>query len=113
MADEQADAILQQYNQARAYLEQTLEKEAEGKIKNNRRLQDEVKQKVEGYKQAVADINGCLQAMLLDRHRLPTIGESDLTAIPVSVEPEAFDFNSNFSAVSDSADVGDAWEAEI
>ena len=86
MADEQADAILQKYNQARAYLEQTLETEAEEKIKSNRRLQDELEQKIEAYKQAIAGINSCLQAMLLDRHRLPPIEESHSTAIPVSVE---------------------------
>ncbi len=107
MADDQSDAILQQYNQARAYLEQTLEKEAEEKVNSNRRLQDEVDQKIEAYQKSVAGINNCLQAMLLNRHQLPGIGESDLMAIPVSVESEAFDFSSNSIAVSDSADVAD------
>jgi hypothetical protein len=110
MADEQADAILQQYNQARSYLEQTLEKEAEETIKSNRRLQDEVEQKIEVYQQAVAGINSCLQGMLLNRHQLPTIGESDLIAIPVSVESEGFDVSSGFAAVSDSDDVVDGLE---
>jgi replication fork clamp-binding protein CrfC len=113
MADEQADAILQQYNQARAYLEQTLEKEAEEKIKTNRRLQDEIEQKIETYKQAVDGINSCLQGMLLNRHQLPVIGEADLTQIPVSVESEAFDFSSNFASVSESIQVADSVEAEI
>ncbi len=112
MADEQADAILQQYNQARAYLEQTLEKEAEEKIKTNRRLQDEIEQRIETYKQSVDGINSCLQGMLLNRHQLPVIGEADLTQIPVSVESEAFDFSSNFVAVSDSVDVPDSLKAE-
>jgi replication fork clamp-binding protein CrfC len=107
MADDQSDAILQQYNQARAYLEQTLEKEAEEKINSNRRSQDEVEQKIQAYQQSVAGINSCLQAMLLNRHQLPVIGESDLTPIPVSVESEAFDFSSNSTAVSDSVDVAD------
>ena len=113
MADEQADAILQKYNQARAYLEQTLEKEAEEKIKSNRRLQDEVEQKIDVYKQAIAGINSCLQAMLLDRHRLPRIEESHSTVIPVSVESEGLDFSSNSDAVSDSADVVDSLKADI
>jgi hypothetical protein len=111
MADEQADAILQQYNQARAYLEQTLEKEAEEKIKNNRRLKDDVEQKIEAYNQAVSGINGCLQGMLLNRHQLPVVGESDLIAIPVSVESNGFDTSSNFANTSNSGDVGEAIEA--
>ena len=101
MADEQSDAILQQYNQARAYLEQTLEKEAEEKINSNRRLQDDIEQKIEAYKQSISGINSCLQAMLLNRHQLPIIGGFDLTAISVSLESEAFDFNSNSTAVLD------------
>jgi hypothetical protein len=113
MADEQVNAILKQYNQARSYLEQTLEKEAEETIKYNRRLQDEVEQKIEVYQQAVAGINSCLQGMLLNRHQLPTIGESDLMAIPVSVESEGFDISSNFPSVSDSDDGADALESEI
>ncbi|HEY9631754.1 MAG TPA: dynamin family protein, partial [Coleofasciculaceae cyanobacterium] len=112
MADEQADAILQQYNQARAYLEQTLEKEAEEKINSNRRSQDEVEQKIEVYKQAVTGINNCLQEMLLDRHRLPTIMESDLTAVPISVESENFEISSTFASVSDSAEVADVLKAD-
>jgi hypothetical protein len=101
MADEQADAILQQYNQARSYLEQTLEKEAEETIKSNRRLQDEVEQKIEVYQQAVAGINSCLQGMLLNRHQLPIIGEADLMAIPVSVESGDFDVSASFGRFAD------------
>jgi len=113
MADEQADAILQQYNQARAYLEQTLEKEAEEKIKSNRLLQDDVEQKIEVYSQAVAGINSCLQGMLLNRHQLPVIGESDLTTIPVAVESKDFDISSNFANGLDLGDVADVIEAEF
>jgi hypothetical protein len=51
--------------------------------------------------------------MLLNRHQLPTIGESDLIAIPVSVESEGFDVSSGFAAVSDSYDVVDGLESEI
>ncbi|MEW6496180.1 MAG: dynamin-like GTPase family protein [Cyanobacteriota bacterium] len=104
MAGEQADTILQQYNQARAYLEQTLEQEAEEKIKSNRQLQDEIEQKIADYNQAVTGINSCLQAMLLNRHQLPVIGESDLTASPVSVESNGFDVNQTVVSVSDDAD---------
>jgi len=82
MADKQADEILQQYNQARAYLEQSLEKEAEEKINRNQRLLSEVEQKIDTYNQTVSGINSCLQAMQLYEHLLPVIGQSD--TIPVS-----------------------------
>lgn len=108
MADEQAEAILQQYPKARAYLEQTLEKEAEEKIKLNLKLQDEVEQKIADYNQAVSGINSCLQGMLLNRYQLPVVGESDLKAIPSSVESEDFDFSSNLTAVSNSVDAAEA-----
>ncbi|GET42168.1 dynamin-like GTPase family protein [Microseira wollei] len=74
MAENQADDILQQYNQARAYLEQTLEKEAEEKISRNRRLLSEVEQKIAVYNEAVAGINNCLEAMQLYERQLPVIG---------------------------------------
>jgi hypothetical protein len=108
MADDQAEAILQQYPKARAYLEQTLEKEAEEKIKHNRKLQDEVEQKIADYNQAITGINSCLQGMLLNRYQLPVVGESDLKAIPNSVESDAFDLSSNFTAVSKSVDGSEA-----
>ena len=113
MANEQADAILQHYNRARAYLEQTLEKEAEEKINSNRRLQDEIEQKIAIYNQAIAGINSCLQGMLLNRHQLPAIGESDLTAILTSFESAGLDSSLNSSADADSVNVIDSRAAEI
>jgi len=86
MAEQQADDILQQYNQARAYLEQTLEQEAQEKIDSNRRLQSEVEQKIEAYNQAVAGINSCLEAMQLKyEHQLPEIAKSDSIPVPDSI----------------------------
>ena len=76
MAEKQADEILQQYNQARAYLEQTLEKEAEEKISRNRRLLSEVEQKIAAYNEAVLGINSCLEAMQLYERQLPVIAAS-------------------------------------
>jgi replication fork clamp-binding protein CrfC len=85
MAEQQADEILQQYNQARAYLEQTLEQEAQEKIIRNQRLLSEVKQKIEAYNQALAGINSCLEAMQLKyEHQLPVIAEADF--IPPNLE---------------------------
>ncbi|MBO3459491.1 dynamin-like GTPase family protein [Aetokthonos hydrillicola Thurmond2011] len=81
MADQQADEILQQYNQARAYLEETLEKEAKEKILNNQRLLGTVEQKIELYNSAVLAINNCLQAMQLYDHLLPLIEGFDSQTI--------------------------------
>ncbi|WP_066383264.1 MULTISPECIES: dynamin-like GTPase family protein [unclassified Anabaena] len=77
ITETQADEILQQYPQARVYLEKTLQKEAEEKIANNRRLLDAVEQKIEAYNLAVSNINGCLQAMQLYEHLLPVINMSE------------------------------------
>jgi replication fork clamp-binding protein CrfC len=81
-ADKQADEILQQYDRARAYLAQTLEKEAQAKIDNNQRLQGDIKQNIDVYNAAVSSINACLEAMQLSRKRLPIISESDLSVLP-------------------------------
>ncbi|MEA5619372.1 dynamin-like GTPase family protein [Cronbergia sp. UHCC 0137] len=80
MAEQQGDYILQQYPQARAYLEKSLEQEAEEKIANNERLLNVVKQKIEEYNSAVSGINSCLQTMQLFDHLLPLIGEGDIIA---------------------------------
>lgn len=85
-AGQQAEAILQQYSEARTYLEQTLEKEAEAKIANNQRSQDNIQSKIAAYNQAVAGINYCLEAMKLDREKLPPIRESDLNFVLVNPE---------------------------
>ncbi len=78
MADQQADMILQQYDQARDYLGQTLEQEAQEKIARNVRLQGEIKQKIATYNQAVSGINHCLQSMQVYEHQLPLISEETL-----------------------------------
>ncbi|AFZ56299.1 dynamin-like GTPase family protein [Anabaena cylindrica FACHB-243] len=78
MGEKQADDILQQYPHARAYLEKTLEQEAEEKIANNQRLLSQVARKVEEYNTAVTGINSCLQAMQLYEHLLPIIGEEEV-----------------------------------
>jgi replication fork clamp-binding protein CrfC len=75
MADRQADEILQQYPQARAYLEKILEQEAEEKIANNRRLLNIVDENIAVYNSAVSSINSCLQAMQLYDRLLPVIGD--------------------------------------
>lgn len=107
----QANEILQQYNHARTYLEQTLDQEAEAKIDGNRRLLSEVKQKIEVYNQAVFGINNCLRAMHLYDRLLPVIGDSDFT--PVSLESEAFDLTLSVVDVSESNGRLDAVEVDV
>jgi hypothetical protein len=77
MAEKQAEDIMQHYNQARAYLEQTLEQEAAEKIARNQWLQSEIKQKIITYNQAVSSINNCLQAIQVYERQLPVIGEEE------------------------------------
>ncbi len=78
MGEKQADEILQQYPHARAYLEKTLQQEAEEKIANNQRLLSQVGEKIQEYNSAVAGINSCLQGMQLYEHLLPVIGEEEV-----------------------------------
>ncbi|WP_017303659.1 dynamin-like GTPase family protein [Spirulina subsalsa] len=73
--------ILQKYDQARAYLEQTLEKEAELKIAQNERNLEEVEEKIAIYNEAVQGLNACLQSMNLYSGQLPMI-TNDVVIIP-------------------------------
>ncbi|MBR8829049.1 MAG: dynamin-like GTPase family protein [Gomphosphaeria aponina SAG 52.96 = DSM 107014] len=75
MAEQMADDILQKYDQARAYLEQSLEQEAEEKIANNKRLLDEIEGKIRAYNDAVVGINRCLQAMQIYERQLPILAD--------------------------------------
>lgn len=84
MAVQQADQILQQYPYARAYLEQTLEKEAEEKIVSNRRLLNALEQKIAEYNSAVSAINNCLQAMQLYDYLLPVVGQCDAEIVNIT-----------------------------
>jgi hypothetical protein len=78
MAEEQAQIILEQYDVARKYREQTLEQDAEEKIARNSRLQSEIKQKIDLYQTSIVSINECLKAMQIFE-QLPIITESDIT----------------------------------
>jgi replication fork clamp-binding protein CrfC len=99
--EKQANAILQQYDNARDYLAQTLEKEAQVKLDKNRSLQVAVEQNIAIYNEAVSGINQCLEALDLSRKNLPIISESDLlipTVITDVIDAESFIVD----AVSDS-----------
>ncbi len=65
--------ILQKYDMARAYLEKSLEKEAELKIVQNQEKLDVIEEKIAAYNQAVQGINACLQSMNLYGQQLPVI----------------------------------------
>jgi len=82
-ADKQSDAILQQYDHARDYLAQTLEKEAQVKLDKNRSLQLAIEQNIAIYNGAISSINQCLEMMDLSRKRLPIVSESDLSVVTV------------------------------
>ncbi|MBD2654848.1 dynamin-like GTPase family protein [Synechocystis sp. FACHB-383] len=90
MAEEQAQIILEQYDVARKYREQTLEQDAEEKIARNSRLQSEIKQKIDEYQTSILSINECLKTMQIS-YQLPIISSSDLsnfTSDMVEIEDE-------------------------
>ena len=73
MAQQQEEAILQQYEKARTNLEKTLTEEAEGKIAKNLQMQSETLVKVKQYNEAVQGINSCLQHLELYESQLSEI----------------------------------------
>jgi replication fork clamp-binding protein CrfC len=83
MSEKQAENILQQHDKARAYLEQSLEKEAQDKIDKNAKLQMDINQKINCYNVAVNSINSCLQFMGVYERQLPIIADAELKHIPV------------------------------
>jgi replication fork clamp-binding protein CrfC len=85
MADKQADKILQQYSHARAYVEETLQKEAEEKISSNCRSLTVVEQKIITYNSAISSINNYLQALGLYEHLLPVIADTEKMQISADV----------------------------
>lgn len=91
MSEEQADSILQQYDQARDYLAQTLEQEAQEKIARNVRSQEEIKVKIASYNKAISGINNCLQSMQVYEHQLPLISENTLQPEVIKSDVEVVD----------------------
>ncbi|MBE9199623.1 MULTISPECIES: dynamin-like GTPase family protein [unclassified Nodularia (in: cyanobacteria)] len=106
MAEQQADDILQQYPQALAYLEQSLQQEAEEKILNNRSLLNKIEQKIADYNSAVSQINNCLQSMhLYDHYSLPVI--SNQIVQDQETNAEVMEDNVNNNNIWDSDDLMD------
>ena len=79
MAKQKADEILQQYDVARANLEQTLAEEAKAVIDRNKQRQTEIEEKIKVYNEAIKGINNCLEAMQLYRKNLPLIKEPEFS----------------------------------
>ncbi len=88
-AGELASNILQQHDQARIHLAETLEKEAEEKIKAIQCQQAKVQSNIDAYNQAISAINLCLEQINLDRQKLPEIHKSDLDFPKILTEIEA------------------------
>lgn len=86
MAKQKADEILQQYDVARANLEQTLEEEAKRKIKENEERKKENEDKIKVYNDAIKNINNCLEAMQLYRKNLPLIKENEFSLEAVQLK---------------------------
>ncbi len=101
-AENQSNAILQQYDHARDYLAQTLQKEAQVKLDKNRSLQVAVEKNIATYNEAISSVNQCLEVMDLSRKNLPIISESDLSM--TTVISDVIDAESVVVEVSDSED---------
>jgi replication fork clamp-binding protein CrfC len=100
IATQQADEILQQYPQARANLEQTLEQEAIEKIARNQKLQIEIEHKIQQYNRAVSSINNCLQSMQVYEHQLPVIVKNEIVKEPVHFDNENQDYSQSESLLA-------------
>ncbi len=94
--------ILQQYDQARAYLEQTLEKEAELKIAKNKEQLSTTLVKINTYNEAIKGINVCLQSFNLFSKQLPLIALT-VDAVETSENSdENAPIDAEFESISDS-----------
>ncbi|TVQ17647.1 MAG: dynamin family protein [Leptolyngbya sp. DLM2.Bin15] len=91
-ARHQSDLILQQYDIARQYLARILDKEASEKLHSNQLKQEHIQLRINDYNTSVQGINACLEAMMLDRKRLPLVAEGDLAiALPFTDEQDRED----------------------
>ena len=72
-ANEQVELILQQYDQARTHLAKILEKEAADKIRQQQRVQAQLKEQIDAFNEAIAGLNSCIEQMKIDRNPLMAI----------------------------------------
>ncbi len=73
VAKRHSQEILQQQQQAREHLGQTLEKEAAESIERNAQKLKELEAKITLYNEAVTSINTCLEQQGRDRQKLPVL----------------------------------------
>ena len=66
LGEQVADDILQQYDRARSYREQTLEQEVQEILSRNRQEKKILAEKITRFNQAVEQINGCLRGAGLE-----------------------------------------------
>jgi predicted amidophosphoribosyltransferase len=90
-----ANHILKQHDKACEHLAKILDKEAKEQLSLNEVKKVKLQEKIATYNQAISEINQYLEAMNLERQILPTIEESDLQILPISVEDEAVDNHYN------------------
>ncbi|WP_084668912.1 dynamin-like GTPase family protein [Spirulina major] len=94
--------ILQQYDQARAYLEQTLEQEAELKIAKNKEQLSITLAKINTYNEAIKGINACLQSFNLFSKQLPLISLTFDAIEPPAKPDETAPIDAEFESIPDS-----------
>ena len=72
-ANQQADLMLQQYDQARTHLAKLLEKEATEKLRQQQRIHAHLKEKINAYNEAIEGLNTCIESMNIERNPLVAI----------------------------------------
>lgn len=72
-ANEQVELILQQYDQARIHLAKILEKDAAEKVRQQQRVQAQLKEKIDAFNEAIAGLNAYIDHMNIDRNPFTAI----------------------------------------
>lgn len=112
-AKHQSGAIFSQYEMARANLAKTLEQEAEEKLEDNHKLQEQIKQKIDAYNDSVIAINDCLVAMGLGRGKLPDIKDTDFDPVFNYQQPAFTEPSYNYNLEDDQETSSEIVDAEF
>lgn len=75
-AENQVQQIAQQYEQARSFVEQTLEQDAAEQVRLNQMKQADLTEKMETYEAAVQSVNDCLRMMSLSQYQMPALNSA-------------------------------------
>jgi replication fork clamp-binding protein CrfC len=103
-ADRMGDDILQQYDRARSYLQETLEQEAQEKLSRNQQLRVALQEKIQDFNRSVASINGCLQSVQLFEQQLPVL-QPPIQNAPQSTPQSTPSTPQGVSSVAESPDL--------